>query len=174
MLKNVNHIHFPYYSSLFILSFKNSTISNVSLFVWRCKSRSVFPYHQVFGQESPILVATVSFKNDKRARRPSYYVAFTCWDNRLLLDERCHPEDSNSTNDGSTKLSYDTTPCDTQLTKQPTAKYTTKKSKYQIHNESHTATFHQLTSAKTRQTSNNNWSNDTPNDSFLFDSTTQN
>ncbi len=47
-------------------------------------------------------------------------------------------------------------PCDTQLLKQPTAHETAKQAQHQIHNESHTATFHQLASTEASQTSNDN------------------
>ncbi len=73
----------------------------------------------------------------------------------LFLDERGYPEDGHSTDDGSTQLSQDTTPCDAELAEEPAADQTTKESQHQIHDESETTTFHQLACAETCQTSNN-------------------
>ena len=72
-----------------------------------------------------------------------------------LLDKRSNPQDGHSANDGCSQLSEQSTPGDAQLFEQPASNQTAKESKYEIHNEAEASTFHQLTSAKASQTSNN-------------------
>lgn len=73
----------------------------------------------------------------------------------LFLDERGHPEDGYSTDDGRAQLAQDATPGYAKLPEEPAADQTAKESQYKIHNESETTTFHQLTGTETCQTSNN-------------------
>lgn len=60
----------------------------------------------------------------------------------LLLDERGYPKNSDSTDDGSTKLTQNATPGDTQQREQPSAEGTAKETKHQVHHEAEAATFH--------------------------------
>ena len=71
----------------------------------------------------------------------------------LFLDQRCNPEDNDCTDDGCAELTKDAAPRNAEHVKQPATEDSTKETKHHIHDETETATFHQLAGTEASQTS---------------------
>jgi hypothetical protein len=74
----------------------------------------------------------------------------------LFLNQRGNPQNGYGTHNGRAQLTQDSTPLDAELTKQPTTDKAAKQAQHQIHDESETATLHQLAGTEASQTTDNN------------------